>query len=281
MMVGREVLLRVVKEAARPQDTVLRVESLRVRDDRNLMALRGISLQVRAGEILGIAGVEGNGQSELVEAVVGLRPALSGAVWLNDQDITCRTVRARREAGVSCVPEDRYVCGVAMEGTLEENLIVSNYFKSPICTSKLGLLNLKTIGSYANEAIAKFGVRAVGKDVKASTLSGGNLQKLVLARELGAKPDLLVAAQPTRGLDIGSIEFVHQQIVNARDQGAAVLLVSAELEEVMSLSDRIAVLYEGQIVGAMDAAQATEEDLGLWMAGIVGQAHTQKEELHV
>jgi simple sugar transport system ATP-binding protein len=279
MMVGREVLLRVKKEKAKPGDVVLHVENLTARDDRNLMAVRGVSLQARAGEILGIAGVEGNGQRELVEAIIGLRPAVAGSVTISGEEVSVLPVRGRRETGMSCVPEDRYVRGLALPATVEENLIVTNYFKQPM--SRGSLLNLQVIGEFANEAIETFDVRTTGKDVPAFTLSGGNLQKVVLARELSAKPDLLIAAQPTRGLDIGSIEFVHQRIVDARDSGAAVLLVSAELEEVMSLSDRIAVLYEGEIVGTIDADRATEDGLGLWMAGITDEAATAaKEEAH-
>jgi ABC-type uncharacterized transport system ATPase subunit len=275
MMVGRDVLLRVKKERAKPGDVVLHVENLRVRDDRNLMAVRGVSLEVRQGEILGIAGVEGNGQRELVEGIVGLRPVITGGVTINGKEVAVLPVRGRRETGMSCVPEDRYVRGLALPATVEENLIVTCYFKQPM--SRGNLLNLQLIGDFAEEAIDTFDVRTTGKDVPAFTLSGGNLQKVVLARELSTHPDLLVAAQPTRGLDIGSIEFVHQRIVDARDEGTAVLLVSAELEEVMSLSDRIAVLYEGQIVGNIDADQATEDGLGLWMAGITDDHVEEKE----
>lgn len=267
MMVGREVLLRVDKPEARPGDTVLEIEDLEVFDDRNLKAIRGFSLDVRAGEIVGIAGVEGNGQRELVEAIVGLRPAWAGSIRVKGQNIISMSVRDRREAGISCVPEDRYVRGVALLATIEDNLIVSKYFKPPI--GKGLFLDLDAIGQHATEMIETFDVRTPSKDVPAFTLSGGNLQKVVLAREISAKPDLLVVAQPTRGLDIGSIEFVHRRIVEARDDGAAVLLVSAELEEVMSLSDRISVLYEGRIVGSIDGKDATEEKLGLWMAGVV------------
>lgn len=276
MMVGREVLLRVKKDKAKTGDIVLRLENLKVRDDRDLMAIRGISLEVRAGEILGVAGVEGNGQRELVDAIVGLRPVVAGSVHISGEAVTTLPVRGRRETGMSCVPEDRYVRGLALPATVEENLIVTGYHKAPM--SRAGLLNSKEISNYANEAIKTFDVRTTGKDVPASTLSGGNLQKVVLARELSTHPDLLIAAQPTRGLDIGSIEFVHQRIVDARDRGTAVLLVSAELEEVMSLSDRIAVLYEGEIVGTIDAGKATEDGLGLWMAGITDEDEPEAKE---
>lgn len=266
MMVGRDVLLRVNKAPAQPKDVVLSVHDLQVFDDRNLKAVRGVSFDVRAGEIVGIAGVEGNGQRELVEAIVGLRPIWSGAVEIRGQTLTNLNVRQRREAGLACVPEDRYVRGVALPASIEDNLIVTNYFKPPM--SKGPFLNPPAIAGYAQEMIETFDVRTPGKDVPAYALSGGNIQKVVLARELSAQPELLIAAQPTRGLDIGSIEFVHRRIVEARDRGAAVLLVSAELEEIMSLSDRIIVLYEGKIVGSIEGQRATEEGLGLWMAGI-------------
>ena len=266
MMVGRDVLLRVTKTPAQPKDVVLQVRDLQVFDDRNLKAVRGVSFDVRAGEIVGVAGVEGNGQRELVEAIVGLRPAWGGEIKVKAKNLTTLNVRQRREVGVSCVPEDRYVRGVALPASIEDNLIVSNYFKPPIAQGPL--LKPDVIARHAQEMIETFDVRTPSKDVPAYALSGGNLQKVVLARELSAQPDLFIAAQPTRGLDIGSIEFVHRQIVNARDRGAAVLLVSAELEEIMSLSDRIVVLYEGKIMGTIEGARATEEGLGLWMAGI-------------
>ncbi|MBN1922165.1 MAG: ABC transporter ATP-binding protein [Anaerolineae bacterium] len=269
MMVGRDVLLRVTKTEAQPKDVVLQIRDLHVFDDRNLKAVQGVSFDVRAGEILGIAGVEGNGQRELVEAIVGLRPAWNGEIQVKAQNLTTLNIRQRREVGVSCVPEDRYVRGVALPASIEDNLIVNNYFKPPIAQGPL--LKPDVIARHAQELIETFDVRTPSKDVPAYALSGGNLQKVVLARELSAQPDLFIAAQPTRGLDIGSIEFVHRRIVEARDRGAAVLLVSAELEEIMSLSDRIVVLYEGKIMGAIEGARATEEGLGLWMAGITSE----------
>ncbi len=275
LMVGRDVLLRVEKDEAQPGETVLHIEGLKVLDNRSLRAVRGVSLEVRAGEILGIAGVQGNGQRELTEAIVGLRPALAGTIRLKGQDVTGMSVRERREAGLACVPEDRYVRGLALRATLEDNLIVANYYRPPM--SKGAILDLETIGAFAEEMIETYDVRTIGKDVPAYTLSGGNLQKVVIAREISAQPDLLIVAQPTRGLDIGSIEFVHRRIVEARDAGTAVLLVSAELEEVMSLSDRIAVLYEGKIVGEVAGSEATEQSLGLWMAGITDDASSDKE----
>lgn len=266
MMVGREVFLKLDKGPPKRGDVVLRVENLSVRDDRNLIAVRDVSFEVRAGEVLGIAGVQGNGQRELVDAVMGLRSALDGRVIVDGKDVTALTVRQRREAGLSCVPEDRYLRGVALAASVEENLVATRYYKAPLCRGPI--LDLACSGDSAEQAIEAFDIRCPGKDVPSSTLSGGNLQKVVLARELGAQPRLLVAAQPTRGLDIGATEFVRQQLLKARDEGTAVLLVSAELSEIMSVSDRIAVLYEGEVVGRIDAAEATEHGLGLWMAGV-------------
>ncbi|HEY9087490.1 MAG TPA: ABC transporter ATP-binding protein [Anaerolineaceae bacterium] len=271
MMVGRDVLLRVDKTKSNPTNLVLEVDNLKVLDNRYLPAVRDVSLQVRAGEVLGIAGVEGNGQRELVEAIVGLREVIRGAIKVYGEDISRKSVRERRDIGIACVPEDRYVRGVALRASLEDNLIVENYNRAPI--SKGQVMDLNEIRNYSQRLIGEFDVRTPGSAVPAFTLSGGNLQKVVLAREIDARPKLLIVAQPTRGLDVGSIEFVHRTIINARDAGAAVLLVSAELEEVMSLSDRIAVLYEGHVVGTIDGDKATEEGLGLWMAGIKEDGH--------
>lgn len=275
MMVGREVLLRIDKTEASPKEQVLTVENLKVLDNRLQEAVRDVSLTVRAGEILGIAGVEGNGQRELVEGIIGLRPIVAGDVRINGTSVKNMSVRKRRDHGISCVPEDRYVRGVALRANLEDNIIVENYEKPPL--SKGQVLNLKTIANHANELIKEFDIRTPSSKVIASTLSGGNLQKVVLAREINANPKLLIVAQPTRGLDVGSIEFVHRRILQARDDGAAVLLVSAELEEVMSLSDRISVLYEGEIVGTVKGGEATEEELGLMMAGISDSDTTPAE----
>ncbi|MEI7844884.1 MAG: ABC transporter ATP-binding protein [Chloroflexota bacterium] len=266
MMVGRDVLLRVDKKPAEPKQEVLKVEHLKVLDNRFLPAIQDVSIHVRSGEVLGIAGVEGNGQRELVEGIIGLRQAVGGQIILNGENITHRDVRQRRDAGIACVPEDRYVRGVALRASLEDNMIVENYNRAPISNGPV--LNMTKIGEFARDLIKKYDVRTPSSKVPAFTLSGGNLQKVVLAREISSEPDLLIVAQPTRGLDVGSIEFVHRSIIDARDKGAAVLLVSAELDEVMSLSDRINVLYEGHVVGEIESSKATEEQLGLWMAGI-------------
>lgn len=266
LMVGRDVLLRVEKPPAVPREVCLEIENLVVRDNRDLIAVRNLSLTVRAGEILGIAGVEGNGQTELVEALIGIRPIASGCVRIKGKAVTGVSVRDRRRAGLGCVPEDRVVQGLALTASIEENLMGVTYYEPPY--QKSGLLDFSKVGELTQRLIAEYDVRTADRHAAASTLSGGNMQKVVLAREIDCHPDVLVVAQPTRGLDIGSIEFVHSRIVEARDGGAAVLLVSAELSEVMSLSDRIAVIYEGEIVGTTDAAVATEQTLGLWMAGL-------------
>ena len=279
MMVGREVLLRIDKTEAKPKETVLSIENLKVLDNRLQEAVRDVSLTVKAGEILGIAGVEGNGQRELVEGIIGLRPLVAGEIKINGKSVKNLSVRERRDQGISCVPEDRYVRGVALRANLEDNLIVENYHKAPI--SKGQVLDLKNITIYANSLIAEYDIRTPNSKIIASALSGGNLQKVVLAREISVCPKLLIVAQPTRGLDVGSIEFVHRRILQARDDGAAVLLVSAELEEVMSLSDRIAVLYEGNIVGTVKGSEATEEQLGLMMAGITDDEYGDQKDTHI
>ncbi|MEW6227237.1 MAG: ABC transporter ATP-binding protein [Bacillota bacterium] len=266
MMVGREVLLRIEKKPPAPRDVVLDVKDLVVADNRGLLAVKGVSLTVQAGEILGVAGVEGNGQTELVEALTGLRPVERGTVKIGNTDVTSASPLRRRELGLSHIPEDRLTRGLNLRATIEENLIVTSHHKPPL--SKWGVFNFPKRAEHADRLVAEFDIRATGRQVPARTLSGGNLQKVVVARELAAEPALLIAAQPTRGLDIGSIEFIHQRIVDARDQGQAVLLVSAELDEIMSLSDRIAVMYEGEIVGVVPGGAATEEELGLLMAGI-------------
>lgn len=267
MMVGRDVLLRVQKKPANPGKTpVLEVENLVVTDNRGLLAVNGVSFSVRPGEILGIAGVEGNGQTELVEALTGLRPVESGTVKVNGKDVTKASPLAHRNAGMSHVPEDRITRGLNLGASIEENLIAVSYYKAPL--AKAGMFDFSKRAEFSERLIREFDIRTPGRNVEARTLSGGNLQKIVIARELSENPDLFIASQPTRGVDIGSIEFIHQRIVDARDAGKAVLLVSAELDEIMSLSDRIAVMYEGEIVDIVPADTATEEQLGLLMAGI-------------
>ncbi len=265
MMVGREVVLRVDKKPASPKEAVLQIEDLKVLDDRKLEAVRGMSLAVRAGEVVGIAGVDGNGQRELVEAIMGLRRPTSGAIRLRGEEITHASTRATIAQGVSHVPEDRHRRGLVLDFDLVENLALGDHRRPPF--SRFGILDRKALERTAAKRIADYDVRTPTPHVAAANLSGGNQQKLVLARELGRDPNLLVAAQPTRGLDVGAIEFVHRRILAERDAGKAVLLVSMELEEVMSLSDRILVVYEGRIAAEFEGGAVTEEQLGYFMTG--------------
>jgi general nucleoside transport system ATP-binding protein len=265
MMVGRDVVLRVEKPAAHPGDVVLEVDSLEAVDDRKLPAVRGISFSVRAGEIVGIAGVDGNGQRELVESIVGLRRPQAGSVTLRGRDITHSSAAATIEAGVSFIPEDRQRRGLVLDFDLVENLVLGDQHRAPI--SRFGILNRTAMAQLAEQRVADYDVRTPSTRVAAANLSGGNQQKLVVAREIGRDPDVLVAAQPTRGLDVGAIEFVHRQIISERQRGKAVLLVSMELEEVLSLSDRILVIYEGSIVAEFESGTVNEEQLGYFMTG--------------
>ncbi|MCL4516220.1 MAG: ABC transporter ATP-binding protein [Firmicutes bacterium] len=265
MMVGREVLLQVEKGPASPGETLLSVENLEAVNNRKLPALRGISFELRAGEILGIAGVDGNGQSELVEVITGLRKANGGRLQIKGRDMTNKGPRQMAEAGVAHIPEDRQKRGLILDFNVAENLILGSYFKRPFARG----INLRydRVYSHARELIKEFDVRTPHEKTPAKSLSGGNQQKVILAREFDMSPEILVAAQPTRGLDVGAIEFVHHRLVEQRDKGKAILLVSLELDEILSLSDRIAVMYGGKIVGMVDAADADEEELGLMMAG--------------
>ncbi len=265
MMVGREVVLRVDKEPASPGEVVLEIEDLHVRDDRKLEAVKGVSLAVRGGEIVGIAGVDGNGQRELVEAIMGLRRPTSGHVLLKGDDITTRSTAATIAAGVSHVPEDRHRRGLVLDFDLVENLALGDHRRPPY--TRRGIFDRAALAKIAEKRIADYDVRTPSPRVAAANLSGGNQQKLVLARELGRDPELLVAAQPTRGLDVGAIEFVHRRIIAERDAGKAVLVVSMELEEVLSLSDRILVIYEGRIAAEFEGGTVTEEQLGYYMTG--------------
>lgn len=265
MMVGREVLLRVKKGPAKPGEDVLAVGNLHVRDFRNLDVVRGVSFSVRAGEVLGIAGVQGNGQTELVEALTGLRPTKEGQVTLAGKDVTGKPPRTITEAGLAHIPEDRQRHGLVLSYPVADNMILNTYYLSPF--AKGMTIQQKAVDEQAQRLIKNFDVRTPSAYVSASKLSGGNQQKVIVARELSRKINLLIANQPTRGLDVGSIEYIHKEIISLRDQGVGVLLVSAELDEIMALSDRIAVMYRGNIVTIVDAGKVTREKLGLWMAG--------------
>ena len=271
LMVGREVVLRVDKEVGVPGDPVLEVENLLVAGAGGIPAVFGINLELRAGEILGIAGVSGNGQTELVEALSGLRPVDGGRVSLDGEDVTFSTVRNRRELGMAHVPEDRLHMGLNLQTTLDENVIVTVYQRSP--WSERGIFRFDAVREFAQRIVRSFNVRSARLGEEIHTLSGGNLQKLVLGRELDGHPRLIVANQPTRGLDIGSIEFVHQTLIEARDNGAAILLVSVELDEIFALSDRVAVMFEGRIMAVHDVADLDEESIGLLMAGHMEPEH--------
>jgi simple sugar transport system ATP-binding protein len=264
MMVGRDVLLRVEKAAASPGDPLLSVEDLHVFDDRGLEAVRGVSFEAHAGEIVGIAGVDGNGQSELIDALAGLRRASSGRVRIGGRDVTGSDPATILDLGLGHIPEDRQRRGLVLEFSLAENIALHDYDKPP--GSRWGWLFPRQLVRRARELLKRYDVRGGGPQTRASALSGGNQQKVVLAREIGREPSVLIAAQPTRGLDIGAIEFVHQRLVEARDNGKALVLVSLELDEILSLSDRILVLYEGQIV-AEHGPDASEEELGVEMTG--------------
>jgi ABC-type uncharacterized transport system ATPase subunit len=272
MMVGREVILQVNKEPAQPQEAVLDVRDIQVMDDRGTVAVDGVSLQVRAGEVLGIAGVQGNGQTELVEALTGLRGIESGTVTIAGQDTTRATPRRITELGTAHVPEDRQRDGLVLSFPVEDNMVMNTYYVPPF--AKGIVLQQEAIAQAAKERVDLFDVRTPSTYVPASNLSGGNQQKVIVAREFSRPIKLLIASQPTRGLDVGSIEYIHSRIVEKREAGCAVLLVSPELDEVISLSDRIAVMYKGQIVATMAAEEATKERLGLLMAGIREKAPT-------
>ncbi|MFX1482182.1 MAG: ABC transporter ATP-binding protein [Promethearchaeota archaeon] len=268
MMVGRPVVFRVEKAPATPGENVLELEDLEVVDRRGLTAVKGISLDVRAGEILGIAGVEGNGQTELVEAIVGLRKVKSGHIRVGEKDLTGASPRRIREAGVSHIPEDRHARGLILNFTVEENLALGQQYYAPYATGPLlTVLDLNSITQNSDYLIENYSIKVRNSKDLANTLSGGNQQKVVVARELGRNPLLVVAAQPTRGLDVGATEFIHREIISMRDEGVAILLVSAELDEIQSLSDRIAVIFNGKIMAIKDPNETTTEELGLLMAG--------------
>jgi general nucleoside transport system ATP-binding protein len=263
LMVGRSVQLRVSKAPANPGDVVLDVQDLTVEGERGERSVRDVSFQVRAGEILGVAGVQGNGQTELCEALIGLRPS-TGSVRLNGADLSHASTRARLHAGIGYIPEDRSEDGLVGDFSVADNLILDLYDQPPYANGFA--LNLDAIRESAVKQVADYDVRTTSVQTPAGTLSGGNQQKVVVAREMGRNVKLLLASQPTRGLDVGSIEFVHKRLVAQRDSGAAVLIVSSELDEIYALADRIAVMYEGRFV-AFCAPTISEQDLGLLMAG--------------
>jgi ABC-type uncharacterized transport system ATPase subunit len=265
LMVGREILPQVDRGMSRPGEPILEVRDLRCDSDRGLSALKGLSFTVRAGEVLGIAGVEGNGQSELVDVLTGLRHADGGAVSLHGQVVTNAAPRRLRDQGLASIPEDRQARGLVLDYSVADNLILGSQDDPAVTGGRL--LSPRRIVERARRLIRQFDIRGAVPATPARSLSGGNQQKVVLAREIDSRPRFLIAAQPTRGLDIGAIQFVHQQLLEERDKGVGILLVSAELDEILALSDRIAVLYEGHITGTFTAEEATEERLGILMTG--------------
>ncbi len=267
MMVGREVILTVDKEPAKPTETVLQLDSIVARDDLGHTALRGVSFNVRAGEIVGVAGVQGNGQTELVEAITGLRHVDSGHIHINNQEMTNASPRQITEEGKSShVPEDRHAFGMVGPYSVAQNMVLNTYYQKPFANGIT--INEAAIKENAEALIAKFDVRTPGPNTPGQSLSGGNQQKMVVAREFSRPMKLLIVAQPTRGIDVGSIEFIHNQIVAKRDEGIAVLVVSSELDEIMALSDRIVVMYKGEVIDIVPREKATREGLGLLMAGV-------------
>ncbi|MDV4706502.1 ABC transporter ATP-binding protein [Enterococcus faecium] len=265
MMVGRTVSFKTMKKEAKPQEVVLSIENLVVKENRGLEAVKNLNLEVRAGEVLGIAGIDGNGQSELIQALTGLRKAESGHIKLKGEDITNKKPRKITEHGVGHVPEDRHKYGLVLDMTLSENIALQTYHQKPY--SKNGMLNYSVMNEHARELIEEYDVRTTNELVPAKALSGGNQQKAIIAREVDRDPDLLIVANPTRGLDVGAIEFIHKRLIEQRDKYKAVLLISFELEEILNVSDRIAVIHEGEIVGIVDPKETSENELGLLMAG--------------
>nr|WP_245301427.1 ABC transporter ATP-binding protein [Virgibacillus natechei] len=265
LMVGREVSFKSNKTPASPQETVLKVENLVVKDSRKVDMLKGLNLEVRAGEILGIAGVDGNGQSELVEAITGLIKSEKGSIHLKNKTIKNLPPRKITESGIAHIPQDRHKFGLVLDFPIGENLALQNYYQKPYSNKKV--LNYKEIYENAEKLIGEYDIRTPSAYTLARALSGGNQQKAIIAREVDRSPDLLIAAQPTRGLDVGAIEFIHNKLIEERDKGRAILLVSFELDEIFDVSDRIAVIFDGEIVADLKPEETTEQELGLLMAG--------------
>lgn len=264
-MVGRKVNLLVDKDECKAGKTVLSIENLSVLDNRKLPAVKGVSLQVRRGEIVALAGVDGNGQTEFIEGITGLRKTESGTIILNGNDVTGKSPRDIIESGLGHIAEDRHKRGLVLDFSLVENSILGSHYKKPFANGIM--MNYGKIREHAKSLIKNYDVRTPNEDVNASALSGGNQQKMIIAREIDKDPELIIAAQPTRGVDVGAIEYIHRRLVEERDKGRGVLLVSLELDEVLALADRIAVIYDGEIVDVLDRKDATEQKLGILMAG--------------
>lgn len=267
IMVGRSVSLYATeKSPARPKETVISLDHVTVKDSRGLTAVKDLRLDIHAGEVVGLAGIDGNGQSELISAMTGLMPTASGKIMLNGKNIANKKPRQITEAGVSHIPEDRQRYGLELDMTLAENIALQTYYKRPL--SKHGVLDYEAINKHARDLITKFDVRTVNELVPAGSLSGGNQQKAIIARELDRNADFIIAAQPTRGLDVGAIEYIHQQLIYQRNANKAVMLVSFELDEILNVADRIAVISHGEITGIVNANETTKNELGLLMAGM-------------
>ena len=275
MMVGRSVSFKTEKQEAQPKEVILSIKDLVVNENRGVPAVKNLSLDVRAGEIVGIAGIDGNGQSELIQAITGLRKIESGSVELKGQSIVGLHPRQITELSVGHVPEDRHRDGLVLEMMISENIALQTYYKEPL--SKKGILNYTNIIGYAKQLMQEFDVRAASEIVPASALSGGNQQKAIIAREVDRNPDLLIVSQPTRGLDVGAIEYIHKRLIQERDNGKAVLVVSFELDEILNVSDRIAVIHDGKIQGIVTPETTNKQELGVLMAG--GELEKEKSDV--
>ena len=275
MMVGRSVSFKTEKQEAQPKEVILSINDLVVNENRGVPAVKNLSLDVRAGEIVGIAGIDGNGQSELIQAITGLRKIESGSVELKGQSIVGLHPRQITEMSVGHVPEDRHRDGLVLEMMISENIALQTYYKEPL--SKKGILNYTNIIGYAKQLMQEFDVRAASEIVPASALSGGNQQKAIIAREVDRNPDLLIVSQPTRGLDVGAIEYIHKRLIQERDNGKAVLVVSFELDEILNVSDRIAVIHDGKIQGIVTPETTNKQELGVLMAG--GELEKEKSDV--
>ncbi len=265
MMVGRDVVLRVEKQKANAKQTIIKLKDVCADGDRGLQAVNNVNFEVKSGEIVGIAGVDGNGQNELVEVLTGLRKSTKGNIYLKGEDISSLNCLKRRRAGISHIPGDRMVFGINKVCSIYDNLILNDHNKKEYCTN--GIMKRSKLLKFSNDLIKEFGVAAANCEVAVGTLSGGNMQKVVIAREMAQNPEFLMAVQPTRGVDVGAIEFIHKQIIKLRDKGKAVLLISVELDEVLSLSDRVLVMYEGEIVAEFSGDSVDELEIGMCMAG--------------
>lgn len=275
MMVGHSVSFKTQKKESKPKDVVLKIENIVVNENRGIPAVKNLSLEVRAGEIVGIAGIDGNGQSELVQAITGLRKVKSGSIMINNQEITKLSPRKITELSVGHVPEDRHRDGLVLEMSMADNMALQTYYKEPM--SKNYILNFTAMKEYAQKLMKEFDVRGAGEFVPAKGFSGGNQQKAIIAREINRDPKLIIVSQPTRGLDVGAIEYIHKRLIEERDKGKAVLVVSFELDEILNLSDRIAVIHDGKIQGIVSPETTNKQELGILMAG----GELGKEESYV